>query len=242
MFFQAVASKWQSHRQLLVLSVYFSWDALKRYTSGIMMQRYNSMLSSSIILIFPSELIIHTDNLMIFLGDSRLVETVYVLFSYLIWKMATNINIHYPECSRHPTLVLAGKSGEFPFLTNTNDNSWKWQARESNAGLQCGCFELCSGVAAFWNALLCSPSSRQELPQVLWGEWSCAAAAPGLCMWPQQMFLLLGQWELSEPTFLFLVTNYRVETAEAAFFFLWNTNDFILPWPHMPHLFVSLWF
>lgn len=76
-----------------------------------MMQRYNSMLSSSIILIFPSELIIHTDNLMIFLGDSRRVETMYVLFSYLIWKMATNINIHYPECSRHPTLVLVGKSG-----------------------------------------------------------------------------------------------------------------------------------
>lgn len=78
-FFQAVASKWQSHRQLLVLSVCFSWVALKRYTSGITMQRYNSMLSSSIILIFPSELIIHTDNLMIFLGDSRLVETVCIV-------------------------------------------------------------------------------------------------------------------------------------------------------------------
>lgn len=89
----------------MVLSVDFSWDALKMYTSGIMMLRYNSMLSSSIIFVFPSDLIIRTDNLMIFLGDSRLVETMYVLFNYFIWKMAAYINIHYLACSRHPTLA-----------------------------------------------------------------------------------------------------------------------------------------
>lgn len=80
------------------------------YTSGIVMQRYNSMLSSSIIFIFPSELIIHTDNLMFFLGDSRLVETMCVLFSYLIWKMAAYIDICYPACSGHPPLALIEKS------------------------------------------------------------------------------------------------------------------------------------
>lgn len=114
----------KSHRQLMVLSAYFSSDALKMYTSGIMMQRYNSMLSSSIMFIFPSDLIIHTDNLMIFLGDSRLVETMNVLFSYLIWKMAAYINIHYPACSRHPTLALVGKSS-FLLLTNINYNGWR---------------------------------------------------------------------------------------------------------------------
>lgn len=128
-----------------------------------MMQSYNSMLSSSIILIFPSELIIHTDNLMIFLGDSRRVETMYVLFSYLIWKMATNINIHYPECSRHPTLVLVGRSGSFPFLTEINYSSWRGQPGGSKAWLQCGYFELCSEVAALWHALLRSHSAQQEL-------------------------------------------------------------------------------
>jgi len=94
----------------MLLSASFSWDALKMYTSGIMMQSYNSMLSSSIIFIFLSELIILTDNLMIFRGDSRLVETICVLFSCLIWKMAAYINIHYPACSRHPTLALVAKS------------------------------------------------------------------------------------------------------------------------------------
>lgn len=103
-FFQAVACKWQSHRQLLVLSVYFSWDALKRHTSGIMMQRYNSMLSSSIILIFPSELIIHADNLMIFLEVSRRVEAMYVLFSYLIWKMATKHPYSSPWMQQTPNI------------------------------------------------------------------------------------------------------------------------------------------
>lgn len=108
----------KAQRQLMVLSAYFSRDAFKIYTSSITMQRYNSMLSSSIIFIFQS-LIIHTDNLMIFLEDSRLMETMYILFSYLIWKMAAYINIHYLACSRHPTLAFVGKKKKsFFLLTN----------------------------------------------------------------------------------------------------------------------------
>lgn len=121
----------------MVLSAQFSRDAFKIYTSGITMQRYNSMLSSSIIFIFQS-LIIHTDNLMIFLEDSRLMETMYILFSYLIWKMTAYINIHYLACSRHPTLAFVGKKKKFLSFDQhvLQQSGWRGQCGEKNTQLQ----------------------------------------------------------------------------------------------------------
>lgn len=172
----------KAHRQLMVLSAYFSRDAFKIYTSGITMQRYNSMLSSSIIFIFQS-LIIRTDNLMIFLEDSRLVETMYVLFSYLIWKMAAYINIHYLACSRHPTLAFVGKKKKVFLLTNINYN------RVVGGDSEEGKILSYNAVTPRWvpkhgNTLKCIPVfhkfsavSGANCLKAYWWEWSCTAVS-----------------------------------------------------------------
>lgn len=156
----------KAQRQLMVLSAYFSRDAFKIYTSSITMQRYNSMLSSSIILIFQS-LIIHTDNLMIFLEDSRLMETMYILFSYLIWKMAAYINIHYLACSRHPTLAFVGKKKKkVSFFWPTcitvewlEGTVWREKYLVTTQLPQ----DECPNMAILWNVFLCFPNSQLYL-------------------------------------------------------------------------------
>lgn len=50
---------------------------------------------------------------MILLEDSRLVETMHILFSYLIWKMAAYINIYYPDCRGHPILAFVGEKKRY---------------------------------------------------------------------------------------------------------------------------------
>lgn len=54
---------------------------------------------------------------MILLEDSRLVETMHILFSYLIWKMTAYINIYYLECRGHPILAFVGKKKDTFFLS-----------------------------------------------------------------------------------------------------------------------------
>lgn len=50
---------------------------------------------------------------MILLEDSRLVETMHILFSYLIWKMTAYINIYYLECRGHPILAFVGEKKRY---------------------------------------------------------------------------------------------------------------------------------
>lgn len=54
---------------------------------------------------------------MILLEDFELVETMHILFSYLIWKMVACINIYYPECRGHPILAFVGGKENRSFLS-----------------------------------------------------------------------------------------------------------------------------
>lgn len=151
-----------------------------------MMQRYNSMLSSSIILIFSSELIIHTDNLMIFLEDSRRVEAMYVLFSYLIWKMPTKHPYSLPWMQQTPDISFSWKK----WIVSFSDQH-KLQQLEGTAKRE----QCWVAVWLFWAVLRCGcPLECPALfPQLsagaaalgVLGQWSCTAAAPVLCTWLQ---------------------------------------------------------